>query len=190
MSERHATSNIRIASLDRDRKEIFRRSLFSLPPVHSTTRDAVPDLISAKRSAAPLKKRQAHITTSIEDNDHASPPLVAYHEEPPSNESWSPIPFEASPGGGEMIMPDVMEDYKRMMLDGVILEAKELPNLDSPRDIDVLCLKGGGKKAVAHPGNKDYSKQIKEAVEHSCDKRDKGLDIFDLVSEIQESTFS
>jgi hypothetical protein len=185
MSDRHAAPNISIASLDGDRKEPFRRSLFSIP---GQARDAVAKPISSKGSAAPLKKRQVRLT-SIEDNNHARP-LVTYHEDPPLNETWSPIPFQTSPEEEEgMIMSGVMEDFKCLM-DGVFLEAKELPKLDSPSDIDVICPKGGGKKVLSHPGNKYYSKLIEEAVlAHICDKPDEDPNIFDVVSETQESTF-
>ena len=181
MPDRNAASNISIASFDGDRKEPFRQSLFSIP---CQAGDAVPVLISSLRgSAAPLKKRQLHLT-SVEGDNHASH-LVTYHKEPPSNESWSPIPFRKLPKQDAMIMSGVMEEFKRLM-DGAFSEAKELPSLDSPSDIDVLCPKGDGKKAVAHPGNKYYSKLIEETVAHIRDKPDEDPDIVDTVSKAQE----
>jgi hypothetical protein len=185
MSDRHVASNTSIASLDRDRKEPFRRSLFSVP---GQARDTVLELSASKRSAAPLKKRQVHLT-SVEDSKHARSLVTYSHEKSPSNESWSPIPFQASSKENDMIMSGVMEDFKRLM-DGAFSEAKELLNLTCPSDVDVLCPKGGGKKVVAHPGNEYYSKLITEAVERICDKPDEDPDVFDVVSETQESTFS
>jgi hypothetical protein len=179
MSDRHAASNIiSIASLDGDRKEPCGRYIFSRPD--QASRDAVPKLISSKRSAAPLKKGLVH-HSSFDDSNHASP-LVTYHKERPSNDSWYPIPFVTSPKEDNMIMSGVMEDFKRLM-HGAFSEAKELPGRDSPSDIDVLCPKGGGNNVVAHPGNKYYSKLIEETVEHIYDKPDEDPDIVDAVSE-------